>query len=99
MRHLNFYGILTLNGSPNLGQMTRLYHNKQKKRTCKSVIFAVQADQKIKLNENEKKDKYIDLARELKKTMEPESDVYTNCNWYSWYRHRKIKKGTGGFEN
>ena len=29
--------------------------------------FAVPADHKIKLNESEKKDKYQDLARELKK--------------------------------
>ena len=32
------------------------------------------------------KDKYIDLARELKKTAELESDYYTTCDWYS---HRK----------
>ena len=29
--------------------------------------FAVPADHRIKLKENEKKDKYLDLARELKK--------------------------------
>ena len=29
--------------------------------------FAVPADHKIKLKENEKKDKYLDLARKLKK--------------------------------
>ena len=29
--------------------------------------FAVQTDHKIKLKENEKKDKYLNLARELKK--------------------------------
>ena len=29
--------------------------------------FAVPADRRIKLKENEKKDKYLDLARELKK--------------------------------
>ena len=39
----------------------------KKKRTCKIVDFAVPADHKIKLKECEKKDKYIDLARELKK--------------------------------
>ena len=38
-----------------------------KKRTCKIVDFAVPADQRIKLKESEKKDKYLDLARELKK--------------------------------
>ena len=37
-----------------------------KKRTCKIVDFAVPADHRIKLKECEKKDKYLDLARELK---------------------------------
>ena len=39
----------------------------KKKRTCKIVDFAVSADHRIKLKECEKKDKYLDLARELKK--------------------------------
>ena len=39
----------------------------KKKRTCKIVDFVVPADHRIKLNESEKKDKYQDLARELKK--------------------------------
>ena len=38
-----------------------------KKRICKIVDFAVPADHRIKLKECEKKDKYFDLARELKK--------------------------------
>ena len=36
-------------------------------RTCKIVDFGVTADYWIKLKECEKKDKYCDLARELKK--------------------------------
>ena len=36
-------------------------------RTCKIVDFAVPADHRIHLKECEKKDKYLDLARELKK--------------------------------
>ena len=39
----------------------------KKKRTYKIVDFAVPADHRIKLKECEKKDKYLDLARELKK--------------------------------
>ena len=41
--------------------------NKKKKRICKIVDFTVPADLRIKLKECEKKDKYLDLARELKK--------------------------------
>ena len=71
MAHTNSYGTLHTNGSPNLGQKTRPYNNQQKKkkkRICQIVDFAVSADHKIKLKECEKKDKYLDLAIELKKT-------------------------------
>ena len=36
------------------------------------------ADHRVKLKENEKKDEYLDVARELKKNVEHKSDVYTN---------------------
>ena len=55
------------NGSPNPGQTIRPINNQQKKRTCRIVDFAIPADHRVKLNESEKKDKYLDLARELKK--------------------------------
>ena len=42
--------------------------NNKKKRICKIAHFAVPADHRIKLKECEKKDKYLNLARELKKT-------------------------------
>ena len=64
-------GLWYTDGSPNLGQKTRPYNNQQqqkkKERICKIVDFAVPADHRIKLKECEKKDKYLDLARELKK--------------------------------
>ena len=42
---------------------------KKKKKICKIVDFAVPADHRIKLKEWEKRDKYLDLARELKKKL------------------------------
>ena len=66
-------GLLQTHRSPNLGQKTRPYNNQQKKkkkkkkRICKIVNLAVPADHRIKLKECEKKDKYFDLAKELKK--------------------------------
>ena len=39
----------------------------KKKKICKIVDFAVPVDHRINLRESEKKDKYINLARELKK--------------------------------
>ena len=56
----------------------------KKKRICKIVDFSVPANHRIKLKECEKKDKYLDLARELKKTVEHAGDNYTNCNWCVW---------------
>ena len=60
-------GLWYTNGLPNLGPQTRTYNNQQKKKICKIVVFAVPADHRIKLKECEKRDKYLDLARELKK--------------------------------
>ena len=61
-------GLRRTDVSPNLGQTTWPYNNPQKKkRIFKIVDFAVPADHRIKLKEYEKKDKYLDLARELKK--------------------------------
>ena len=68
-------GFWHTHGSPNLGQKTRANNNQQKKkkkkkgekRICEIVDFAVSADLRIKLKQCEKKDKYLDLARELKK--------------------------------
>ena len=42
-------------------------NQQKKKKICKIVDFAVPADHRIKPKECEKKDKYLDLARELKK--------------------------------
>ena len=39
----------------------------KKKRICKIVDFTVPADHRINLKESEKKDKYLNVARELKK--------------------------------
>ena len=81
-------GVWDTNKLPNLGQTTRPYNNQQqqqKKRTCKIVEFTVPADHRVKLKESEKRDKYLDLAREFKKkTVKHESDDYSNCNWCSW---------------
>ena len=60
-------GLWYTHDSPNLGQKIRPNNNQQKKRTCKIVDFAVLADHRINLKECEKKDKYLDLAWELKK--------------------------------
>ena len=54
------------------------------------------ADLRVKLKKSEKKDKYKNLARELKKTVEHEIVGDTNCNWCTWYNHLRIGTMTGG---
>ena len=41
----------------------------KKKITCRIMDFAVPTDHRLKLSENKKKDHYLDLAREFKKTV------------------------------
>ena len=41
-------------------------NKKKTERTCRIVNFAVSADDRVKVKESEKKDKYLDLTRELK---------------------------------
>ena len=47
--------------------MTRLSHSQQKKKTCQIVDFAVPVDLRVKIKGSKKRDKYLDLARELKR--------------------------------
>ena len=48
--------------------MTRSYNNQQKKeRTWRIVEFNVPVDHRVKLKKSEKRNKYLDLARELQK--------------------------------
>ena len=42
------------------------------------------------MKESDKKDKYLDLGRELDKTGEHESDGNINCNWRAQYIQQKI---------
>ena len=44
-----------------------IINKKKKKKICKIVDFVVPADHRINLKESEKKDKYFDLARGVKK--------------------------------
>ena len=90
-------GLWHTHGSPSLGQETKPNNNQLKKRICKIVDFAVPTEQRIKLKECEKKDKYLNLARELKKTMKHEGDDCTNCDYCFWHSDWRIIKGSEGF--
>ena len=46
--------------------MTSPIDSQQKKTTCWIVDFGISSDHEVKLKESEKRDKCLDLARELK---------------------------------
>ena len=72
---------------------------KKKKRTCRIVDLAVPADHSGKIRESGKRNKFLDLSRELKKTMEHESGGDTNCGCCTWDNPQGIGKWTGRLGN
>ena len=93
-------GFWHTNESPNISQTTRPYNNQQKKkRTCKTVNFAVPADYRVKFKENEKKDKYLDLARELKKLWNMKLTMIPIVIGTFGTVIKRIIKGHGGLGN
>ena len=62
-------GLSYTDRSPILGQKTRPYNNQQKREIAKVPTLLSQLNYRIKLKECEKKDKYLDFARELKKLL------------------------------
>ena len=62
--------------------------------------FAVPVDHRVILMESERIDKYLDLARGLKKkTIEHENDDNTNCNWCTRYCNKMIGTRAGRLGN
>ena len=68
---------------------------REKMTTYRIVDFAVPTEHRVKIKENEKRNKYLDLARELKKLC----DGGTNCKWCTRNDHKKHGKGTERFGN
>ena len=53
-----------------------------------------------KIKRKRKKDKYLDLTRELKKMWNMKvTFILYYYYWYSWYSHQRIYKGTRGLGN
>ena len=51
-------------------------------RTCHLGDLVILVDYRVEMKENEKIDKYLDFARELKRAVVDEGD--TNCIWCLW---------------
>ena len=71
------------------------------------MVFAVPVDNRVKSKENEKRDKYLDLARKLtkqktkkkQKTKTNKTNWNTNCDERPRYCHPRISKETGRLGN
>ena len=70
----------------------------KKKRICKTVDFAALADHRIKLKECEKKDKYPDLARELKKLWNMKVTIVPNVIGGFGTKSKELLKGLEDLE-
>ena len=82
------------NRSPNLGQTTRPSNNQQEKENLLKCELCCPAKHRINLKENEKNEKYLYPAKELKNTVDNETDHDTNYNGYSCYSYQSIDKAT-----
>ena len=51
------------------------------------------------MKENEQRDKYLHLARELKNAVEHEGDDYPDLNRYAWNGLQELGKETGEIGN
>ena len=71
----------------------------KKKRTCKSVDFAVPADHRLKRKKMLKEGHVPRHWLGTEKTEEHESDNNTNRNWCFWYSYQRIIKETRGLGN
>ena len=67
MTHINANGTLNIHSDHLISARRPKLIITNKKKNCKIIDFADLADHRIKLKEYEKKNKYLDLARELKK--------------------------------
>ena len=62
---------------------------------CFLVDFAVPANHREKIKENEKRVKYVDLLESFK-TVEHQGDGETNCSWCTWNGLQVLRKKSGG---
>ena len=77
MRCIKFFGIFKIQTDHLISvRRPNLVIVNKRKRACRLVDFTVRADHRETIKENEKRDKYLHLARELKK----ESGGHINCN-------------------
>ena len=71
----------------------------RRNRQCKIIDFAVPYDNRVDNKEAEKIDKYQDLAREIKKTMEHASENHPSSSWCTWHHAKAATEETKKHRN
>ena len=71
----------------------RIINKKENLQNCGLCCPHSEIDKKC-----EKRDKYLDFARELNKTIEHEGDNYTNLDWRFWYSFQSLLEGLEDLE-
>ena len=75
------------------------FKKNKKKKTENLTSYKLCSPGKVKLIESEKKDKYLDLARELKTLWNMKAVEIPTVISASWYSHQTIDTGTGRLGN
>ena len=63
------------------------------------IIIIIPRSLREEIKEKEKRDKYKDLAKELKTAVEHKRNSDTNSNWCTWNGPERFGKGAGSVEN
>ena len=102
MRHIEFSGILSYQQitqppakKPDLAIINQNINKKKKKKkkTSRKEDFVFPVNHRGKNKIIEKRDKYLNLVRELKKPMEHEGDSDASCYWCVWNDSQRVNKG------
>ena len=60
------------------------------------MYFTHSVDHRVKIKESEEREKYYDLAKELKKKKEHSGKGDSNYNWYTWNGIKKTRRKPEG---
>ena len=67
MKHFFFWDVEIQSDHLILARRPELERVNENKRICQKVDLVIQVGKRVKINESQKKDKYLDHARELRK--------------------------------
>ena len=66
---------------PDLEVISKKKKERERERTFRLIDFAIPADRKVIIKESENIDEYLNLARELKKSVYHAGDGDSKCSW------------------